>query len=78
MNKRRKAPPKLPGHTHEIEQSKIDGVELSTLRKWRWQGRGQAYIKHFRQIYYVDADRPGYLASLKVDPVRSRHTPVQA
>jgi hypothetical protein len=71
MNKRRKAPPELPGHTHEAEQAKKDGVKLSTLRKYRSQGRGQAYIRHFRQVYYVDADRPRYLESLKVPPVRS-------
>jgi hypothetical protein len=68
---RKSSPPKLPGHTHEIEQAKIDGVKLSTLRKTRSQKRGQAYIKFHRQIYYVDADRPRYLESLKHVPARS-------
>jgi hypothetical protein len=70
MNKRSK-PPKLPGHTHEIEQARQDGVKLDTLRKHRSQGKGQAYIRHFRWVYYVDADRPRYLESLKRVPARS-------
>jgi hypothetical protein len=61
---------KIPGHTHEAKQAKIDGVELSTKQKERSQGKGQAFIKMHRQIYYVDADRPRYLESLKVVPVR--------
>jgi hypothetical protein len=63
--------PTLPGHTHEIDQAKKDGVELSTLRKWRSLGKGQAYIKFHRQVYYVDADRPRYLESLKRTPARA-------
>ena len=68
--KPRKKYPKIPGHTHETVQAKLDGVELSTKQKERCQGRGQAYIKVHRQIYYVDADRPRYLESLMVTPVR--------
>ena len=69
MIKRR--PPKLDGHTHETDQAKEDGVQLSTLRKTRSLGKGQAYIKKHRQVYYVDADRPRYLELLKVIPARS-------
>jgi len=70
MRKGKPAPPKLPGHTHEIEQAKIDGVKLSTLQKARSLGLGQAYIKFHRNIYYIDADRPRYLESLKRTPTR--------
>jgi hypothetical protein len=60
----------IPGYTHETEQAKIDGVQLSTKQRERSQGRGQAYIKKNRQIYYDDSDRPRYLESLKIVPVR--------
>ena len=66
----RKKIAEIPGHTHEVKQAKIDGVELSTKQKERSQGKGQAYIRMHRQIYYVDADRPRYLESLKIVPVR--------
>jgi hypothetical protein len=48
MNKRRGKPPKLPGYTHEVEQAKQDGVELSTKQKERTQGRGQAHTRYYR------------------------------
>ena len=75
MNKHRGHPPELPGHTHEIKQAKKDGVKLSTLRKRRSRGEGQAYIRYFRWVYYVDSDHPRYLESLKVNPVRSGSVP---
>lgn len=68
--KPRKKYPKIPGHTHERLKAKQRGVGLNTLQKERWLGVGQAYIKINRQIYYVDADEPRYLESLKVIPVR--------
>jgi hypothetical protein len=46
--------------------------ETIDAEKKRWQGTGQAYIKLHRQVYYIDADRPRYLGSLKVDPPRSK------
>jgi hypothetical protein len=68
--KPRKKYGQIPGHTHERDKAKQRGVKLSTLQKERSLGVGQAYIKVHRQIYYVDADEPRYLESLKVIPVR--------
>ena len=68
--KQRKKFATIPGHTHEQLKAKQRGVELCTLQKERSLGVGQAYIKINRQIYYVDADEPRYLDSLKVIPVR--------
>jgi hypothetical protein len=76
MNKRRGKPPKLPGYTHEAEQAKLDGVEVSTLQARRARGCGQAWIKFNRWVYYVDADRPRYLESLKRIPVRGEERAV--
>jgi hypothetical protein len=61
---------RLPGHTPERERSEQTGWSLHTLRKWRKQGQGQAYIKIGREIHYVDADEPRRLASLKKTPAR--------
>lgn len=61
---------KISGHTPEREQAEKLGFALDTLRKWRRQGTGQAYIVVGREIHYVDADEPRWLASLKVVPPR--------
>jgi hypothetical protein len=61
---------KLPGHTEEHERAKRLRMHLDTLRKMRKRGEGQAYVVVGRQIHYVDADEPRWLASLKVTPPR--------
>ena len=61
---------KLPGHTEEHERAKQLGVPVDTLRKRRKRGEGQAYIVYGREIHYVDADEPRWLASMKVTPPR--------
>jgi hypothetical protein len=63
---------KIPGHTHEKERAAELGFAIDTLRKWRRQGKGQAYAIVGREIFYIDADEPRWLASLKVTPLRSR------
>lgn len=52
---------KIPGHTPERQQAEKLGFALDTLRKWRRQGTGQAYIVVGREIHYVDADEPRWL-----------------
>jgi hypothetical protein len=61
---------KLPGHTEEHERAKQLGVHVDTLRKRRKRGEGQAYVVYGREIHYVDADEPRWLASLKITPSR--------
>jgi hypothetical protein len=61
---------KIPGHTSEHEKAEQSGFSIETLRKWRKQGKGQAYIEIGREIFYVDADEPRWLASLKKMPTR--------
>jgi hypothetical protein len=61
---------KIPGHTHEREQAAKLGFTLDTLRRWRRQGKGQAYAIIGREIFYIDADESRWLASLKVTPTR--------
>ena len=66
---------KLPGHTEEHERAKRLRMHLDTLRKMRKRGEGQAYVVVGRQIHYVDADEPRWLASLKVTPPRREPEP---
>jgi hypothetical protein len=61
----------IPRHTHEREQAVKTGFSLHTLRSWRRQGRGQAYIILGREVFYLDADEQRWLESLRVMPVRS-------
>jgi hypothetical protein len=61
----------ITGHTHEREQAAKTGFALDTLRRWRRQGVGQAYVRIGREIFYVDADEARWLTSLKVIPPRS-------
>jgi hypothetical protein len=61
---------KLPGHTEERERAKQLNIPLDTLRKKRKRGQTQAYVIFKREIHYVDADEPRWLASLKVVPPR--------
>jgi hypothetical protein len=61
---------RLPGHTEEHDRAKQLGVHVDTLRKRRKRGEGQAYVVLGRSIFYVDADEPRWLASMKVTPPR--------
>jgi hypothetical protein len=72
MGRKRKAYGKIPGHTPEPEMAKQRGVQICTLQKERSQRRGPPYIKMNNAIYYVDAEYPKWLESLKRTPARSR------
>jgi hypothetical protein len=61
----------IPGYTPEAEHAEEIGVTTYTLRKWRRQGKGSAWIKVGRQIHYENADKQRWLSSLKVTPPRS-------
>lgn len=44
--------------------------KISTLRAWRRQGRGPAYIRYGRSIRYRIADLDAWVAAHRVDPTR--------
>ena len=48
------------------------GVVLRTLRKWRQQGRGPAFIKFARQIHYRDEAVAAWLSGHEVQPTREQ------
>jgi len=62
---------RIPGYTPEREFADELGVSLDTLRKWRRQGKGPAYIIVGRQIHVGDEDKLVWLKSLRVVPPRS-------
>jgi hypothetical protein len=44
------------------------------LRKWRQQGRGPAYTKFGKQVYYRDVSRDAWLRRQEIEPIRSAET----
>ena len=64
-------PRRIPGYTPEHETAEELNVSVRTLRKWRQQGIGPAYIEVARQFHYGDESRAAWLKSLEVQPVRS-------
>lgn len=47
---------------HEAEVAKILSVKVSTLRRWRWSGRGPRFIKVGSAVRYDPQDLKNYLA----------------
>jgi hypothetical protein len=48
--------------------AQILSISASTLRAWRSQGRGPAYIRAGRRILYRVADLEAFLGANRVDP----------
>jgi predicted site-specific integrase-resolvase len=52
----------------ENQAAKILGVAVQTLRNWRHQCRGPAYVKMGRSVRYQVNDLVDYLNKKKIDP----------
>ena len=52
----------------ENQAAKILGVAVQTLRNWRHQCRGPAYVKMGRSVRYQVNDLVDYLKKKKIDP----------
>jgi hypothetical protein len=61
----------IPGYTPEAGMAEQLGVAVRTLRKWRQQGLGPAYVKFGKQVHYRDASRDAWLRRQEVEPVRA-------
>jgi hypothetical protein len=59
----------IAGYSDERNTAKELGVALRTLRKWRQQGRGPAYVKFARQVHYPDDARAAWLKRREITPV---------
>ena len=52
----------------EKRAAKFLGVAVQTLRNWRHQSRGPAYVKMGRSVRYQVDDLVDYLTKKKIDP----------
>ena len=48
---------------NEHETAEVLCVEVSTLRRWRWEGRGPVFLKIESAVRYDPADIAAYLAA---------------
>jgi hypothetical protein len=67
---KRKRVAHIPGYTPERKKAEQLGVALRTLRKWRQLGKGPAYAKVGKQIFYCDEAQAAWLKSCEVQPIR--------
>jgi hypothetical protein len=69
---RRKRIAHIPGgYIPEAEMAEQLNAAVRTLRKWRAQGKGPAYIKIGKHIFYRDTSRDTWLRGLETQPVRA-------
>ena len=52
----------------ERKAARVLGVAVQTLRNWRHQRRGPAYVKMGRSVRYEINDLVEYLKKKKIDP----------
>jgi len=60
----------IPGYLVESQTAERLGVRVRTLRKWRAQGRGPAFLKLARQILYRDEAINLWLKRHEIEPTR--------
>jgi hypothetical protein len=53
---------------NEIRASEYLGTAVQTLRNWRNQRRGPAYVKLGRSVRYLVKDLESYLMKNRIDP----------
>jgi predicted site-specific integrase-resolvase len=56
------------GFVAEGQAARFLGVSVQTLRNWRCQGRGPAYIKKGRMVRYAMQDLMDYMTAGRIDP----------
>ena len=62
----------LAGYYPEDDAAKELRQTTRTLRLWRQQGIGPAWVKIGRRIFYAEAALMAWIKSLERQPVRSR------
>jgi hypothetical protein len=69
---RRKRTARIPGYIDERKTADELGVSVHTLKKWRVQGRGPAYVKFARHIQYRTESVRSWLESCEISPIREQ------
>jgi len=59
----------------EAEAAARLGLKVATLRAWRHQGRGPAYVRLGRAIRYLSSDIDDFLHSNRQSPRAHRESP---
>jgi predicted DNA-binding transcriptional regulator AlpA len=54
-----------PRLLRETEAAPILGIEVATLRRWRWAGKGPAFRKIGAAVRYDPADLDAFVAAAK-------------
>jgi transposase-like protein len=72
--KRARRPGLLDEYLSETELAKELGVKPRTLRKWRAQNIGPAYVKFAKRVKYHRDGVPVYLKSIEQKPGRNRRS----
>jgi hypothetical protein len=57
-------------YLNDVEAAKIADLSPQTLRNWRLQGRGPAYVKLGRAVRYSLNDLISWLEGRRVNPYR--------
>lgn len=63
-------------HVDDYRASEITGFAVSTLRNWRVQSRGPAYIKCGRSVRYRISDLLAFMEKHRVTPGADNDTEV--
>ena len=58
----------LNAAVNEHEAARILGVAVQTLRNWRHQRRGPAYLKSGTRVNYLVEDLKAYREKHRIDP----------
>ena len=56
----------------DTQASKILGIAVQTLRNWRQEGKGPAYLKIGRSVKYSIDDLKRFLEAHKINPTGER------
>jgi len=62
----------IPGFSDEQKAADELGLVVRTLRSWRRQGKGPAWVKIGKAIYYPDEQRLAWVRSGVINPVREQ------
>jgi hypothetical protein len=60
------------GFVAEREAARFLGVAVQSMRNWRCQGRGPAYVKRGRMVRYAMQDLMDFMAAGRIDPEERR------
>lgn len=53
---------------NDVKAAELLGLNVQTLRNWRFNGTGPAYIKIGRSVKYSEDDIKAYIETQRVEP----------